>query len=143
MTTWTNRGKLRLADGTFDADNLELAILTTTPSDATARDWNDDGDITSEMTTGQVSNYARQDMGTATIAEDDASDEVTIDYADTAFGSLVAPTPGTIDGTALCAIDKTSSEVMWVQALTAAAKTNGAAYTIVWPSDGAAYIDDV
>lgn len=139
MTTWTNRGKLRVADGSFDAGNLTLALLTATPTDAAARDWNVVGDIVSEVTTGAVSNYVRTVLGSATITEDDTGDEVTIDYADTAMGALVAGA----SVTAVCAIRITTSEVMWVAALTGTAVTDGTAFTVVWPTTGAAYVDDV
>ncbi len=144
MSTWTNRGKLRLADATFDADNLTMALLITVPSDATARDWNTDADLVDELTTAEVSNYSRTALGTATITENDTTDEVEIDYANLAFGSLVAPavTPG-LEVVAAAAIDLTSDEVMWVQALATGVTPNGSAFTIVVPSDGAAYIDDV
>lgn len=139
MTTWTNRGALRLADGTFDADNLECALLTSTPTDAIARDWNTDSDLVDEVSTGDVSNYARVAMGTATITENDTDDEVDIDYADTAFGSLVSG--ATV--TAIAAIDLTSDEIMWVAALTSSVATDGSAFNVVWDADGAAYLDHV
>ncbi len=138
MTTWTNRGKLRVADGSFDPDDLTLALLTTTPTDATARDWNLDTDLVDEMSTGDVANYARAAMGTATITEDDAADQVDIDYADTSFGALVTGATAT----AIAAISITTDEVMWVAALTAPAATDGTAYTVVWPVGGAAYVED-
>lgn len=144
MATWTNRGALRLADGTFDADNLTLALLTTTPSDAAARDWNLDTDIVDELPTAEVSNYSRTAMGTATIAENDTADEGWIDYADTAFGSLVAPaiTPA-LEVTAMAAIDLTSDEVMWVQEAVAGVTPDGTPFTIAWPTDGAAALPTV
>ena len=136
MTTWTNRGLLRLADGTFDADNLTLALLTATPTDAAARDWNTDADIAAELTTGAVSNYSRTALGTATITEDDTADETKIDYLDTNFGALVAG--GTC--TACAAIDLTSNEVMWVDVFTASAATDGTNYVVQWASAGAAAV---
>lgn len=136
MTTWTNRGKLRVADGTFDADNLTLALLTVTPADATAVDWNTDADITNEVSTGSVASYARTALGTATITEDDTNDEAAIDYADVDFGSLEAgATP-----TCTVAIDLTSDEVMWVAALTSPTATDGSNYTVVVPTDGLAAV---
>lgn len=136
MTTWTNRGLLRLADGTFAPGNLELALLTATPANATAQDWNTEGDLVAEVTTGAVASYAREAMGTATAAENDTANEATLDYADTSFGTLEAG--ATV--TAVAAIDITSNEVMWVAALGTPAPTNGQTFTIVWPSNGAAAV---
>ena len=141
MATWTNRGKLRLADGTFNANNLTVALLTATPTDAVAVDWNLDTDIVAELTTTEVSNYVRTALGTATITEDDTADESPIDYADTGFGSLNAPavTPA-LQVTACVAIDLTSDEVMWVQQLTAGATPDGTPFTVAWATNGAAAV---
>ncbi len=136
MTTWTNRGLLRLADSTFAPNNLELALLTATPSDATARDWNTQSDMTGEVTTGAVASYTRHALGTATITENDTADEAQIDYADTSFGVLQAG--ATV--TAVAALDITSHEVMWVAALGTSAPTNGQTFTVVHPATGAAAV---
>jgi hypothetical protein len=130
-----------LADGTYDADNLTYALLTATPTDATAQDWNTDGNILSELSTSEVASYAREAMGTATIAEDDTGNEATIDYADIDFGALEAPaiTPA-LECTAGVAIDLTSSEVMWVQAFAAGATPTGATFKVIVPTDGLAAV---
>jgi hypothetical protein len=136
VTTWTNRGKQRVADGTFDPDNLTMALLTTTPADATAVDWNTDADLVDEVDTGDVASYVRTALGTATITEDDTADEATIDYADVDFGALEAgATPSST-----AAIDLTSDEVMWVAALTSPTATDGSNFTVVPPSGGLAAV---
>lgn len=141
MTTWTNRGVLRLADGTFDADDLTMGLLTATPAPATARDWNTDADIVDELTTAEVASYSRTALGTATVTEDDTADEAQLDYADVNFGILEAPavTPS-LEVTACVAINITSSEVMWVQALVEPLKTNGFIAVIQVPALGLAAV---
>jgi hypothetical protein len=136
MNTWTNRGKTRLADGTYDAGNLTLALLTATPTEAAALDWNTEADLVDEVTTGAVASYARAAMSTATIAEDDTANESTIDFADTSFGTLE------VGATVTCtaALDLTSDEVMWVAETATPTPTSGDTFTIVWPANGAAAI---
>lgn len=136
MTTWTNRGKRRAATGEFDPDNLTMALLTATPADATAVDWNTASDITNEVSSGVVASYARTAMGTATITEDDTANEAQIDYADVDFGALeVGATP-----TCTVAIDLTTSEVMWVSAFTSPQPTNGTDYVVAAPATGLAAV---
>lgn len=136
MTTWTNRGRLRVADGSFNPDNLTMALLTVTPADATAVDWNTDADITNEVSPGAVASYARTAMGTATITEDDTNDEAAIDYADIDFGALeTGATP-----TCTVAIDLTSDEVIWVAALSSPTATDGSNFTVTPPPNGLAAV---
>lgn len=135
MTTWTNRGALRAADGTFAPDNLTLSLHTgAVPADATIVDYNTDADLSNEVSTGAVASYAREPLGTATITEDDTANEAQIDYGDADYGSLeTGATP-----TYCAAIDLTSDEVMWVAEIPSPVATNGNNYTVVLPATGAA-----
>ncbi len=140
-TAWTNRGRLRLADGTFDADNLTMALLVATIPAATIVDWNVDTDITDELDTLEVSNYVRTAMGSATITENDTTDEAEIDYGNTSFGALVAPaiTPAlTVSSFAVIRIS--TSEVMWVQDATVPSTPNGLTFTVDYPTGGPAFV---
>jgi hypothetical protein len=139
MTTWTNRGATRVMAGTFDPTALELALLTAAPAPAVARLWNTEADIVGELTTTEVANYLRKPLLSPTTTEWDDYHEARLDFADTAFGSLVVPavTPS-LQVVAVAAIDTVTNDVMWVADLVTRQTPNGQPFTVVWPANGAA-----
>lgn len=139
MTTWTNRGATRVMAGTFDPATLQVALLTSSPAPAVARLWNTAADIVAELTTTEVANYVRKPLASPTATEWDDYSEARLDFADTAFGSLVAPavTPS-LQVTSVAVIDTGNNDVLWVADLVTRQTPNGQPFTVVWPANGAA-----
>ena len=125
---YTNRGKLRVADGGFQtATKNLLAFKGSAPSAATVADWNFVSDLTGANAEAAAAGYARAAI-TSTLTENDTNDRVDISYsASVSLGAAVAAgetwigvacfnTAGGAD---------TARELYWVDVTASTISTNG------------------
>lgn len=132
----TNKYKYLLATGGIvpGTTDLRMGLLKTFAGTTNVPDINFISDMEShadfaELTTGEVSNYARVALTGEAASEVDASDWALIDCDDVSFGSLV--TGGTIVGYFIYkhVTDDTDSPVLQMGSLTSTA-TNGSAFSV-------------
>ncbi len=80
--TFANRGLYTLINSaTSGATDLRQAVFTgTVPAAATIRDWNFLSDVIADASSAEAvaAGYSRADLAGVTVAEDDATDKVTL-----------------------------------------------------------------
>lgn len=132
----TNKYKYMLATGAIvpGTTDLRMGLLKTFAGTTNVPDINFISDMEAhadfaELTTGEVSNYARVALTGEAATEVDGSDWALIDCDDVAFGSLV--TGGTVVGYFIYKEGASDSarEVLQMGSLTST-PTNGSAFTV-------------
>ncbi len=90
----TNRGLQQITTVDFSAADIRAAVFTNAvavPAASTVRDWNFLSDATGTLTEAAVTNYARMDLATLTVTEnDDPTNTVTITTDDATLTSVAA-----------------------------------------------------
>lgn len=132
----TNKYKYLLATGGIvpGTSDLRMGLLKTFAGTTNVPDINFVADMEShadfaELTTGEVSNYARVALTGEAASEVDGSDWALIDCDDVAFGNLV--TGGTVVGYFIYKLvtNDSDSPVLQMGSLTST-PTNGSAFTV-------------
>lgn len=140
-----NRGKLILVNGTVDwggATNVDILLVDDTYV------FNADDNFVSDVSADELSttNYARDDMTSRTVTEDDTGDRVVFDAADNTWSALGPGTGGpTIGGAVIFDNTAGSDAARELIAFIDLANTtvNGGDFTIQWnASDGVFYLED-
>lgn len=144
-----NRGKLILVDGTVDwtgATDVEVMLVDDTyvfdPDQNFVDEGGGTGPIADEIST---TNYARQNLGTRTLTEDDTNDRVVFDAADFSIAALGPASGGPTIGGAIIFVNAggadTANPLIAFIDLTDTT-VNGATFTIQWSASGIFYLDD-
>lgn len=126
--TYTNRGKLRVADGSFQtATKNLLAFKGSAPSAATIADLNFVADLTAINAEAAAAGYARAAI-TSTLTENDTNDRVDISYsASVSLGAAVAAGETWIGVACFntSGANDTLRELFWVDVTASSIATNG------------------
>lgn len=135
---YTNRGKLRLADGTMAGATVNLlAFKGSAPSAGTVADWNFVSDLLGANTEAAASGYARATGVTVTLTENDTNDRVDISYPGTvSMGSSVAAGETWIGVACFrTGASDAARELLWVDVTASSIVTNGSNINYVPAND--------
>lgn len=137
-----NRGKLILVDGTTDWATADIDVLLVDETYTFDVDDNVVSDITGEIST---TNYARQNLGSPTITEDDANNRLVLDGADFSISSLGPATAGPTVGGAVIfdnagGADASRNLIGFIDLTNT--QVNGSDFTITWSADGIFYLEN-
>ncbi len=137
-----NRGMNELLTGgtTWTTDNIDLLMVDDTHV------YSADNNFVSDVSADEISttNYARQDIASPTVTEDDTNDQVTFDAADVTISALGPASAGPTIGGAYwfrnSGADATSPLIYYADLTDT--QVNGSDFTIQWDAtDGVFYAD--
>lgn len=141
---WTNRGIKRLtADGDLDSATLRLAAFTgTAPAQSAIQDYNfiSDLEAAAGVNEAAASGYARTNVGTVAISEDDTNNRVNITYNSGSAITLGTSVAAGETWTMVACFDNaggadSARELIWVDVPASSLATNGSNVTYTPGSD--------
>jgi hypothetical protein len=151
MSSLTNRGLLDLLTNGTSGRTFRAALLTANVADGVIRDYNTVSDLASELTAGQVSNYARITVSNVTVTENDGTDTATLTCDALAFGNLAIQGSGANPRMVaifrrVAGADAGTDPLIGVFEFgnqATGTPTNGAAYTVTIPAGGLSTVSHV
>jgi len=91
---FANRGLYTLVNSAISGstDLRQAAFTGTVPSAGTVRDWNTLADVIADASSAEAAaaGYARADLASVTLTEDDTANNVTLTAAAPSYGSIAA-----------------------------------------------------
>lgn len=128
----TNRGLFTLLnEAVSGSTDIRAAVFVgAAPAAATVRDYNFLSQLTAAMTEAAAANYARQDLASVTVTENDAGDEVTLTAAAPTINDVGAGETWTTVAYYVHNASDAAAPLISVDELAVAVPTNGGNMTL-------------